>query len=192
MHQPPRPFGPPPGGRPPGGRPPQPPLPPETPSAGRRGPIAEELERRQALERKIREEVEAKRRERNRVLTRIGLYVGGGLAAVVALWLVFKPAHECRRTDERKRAFEALLALRDPATESRYLERFDEKTFRCADVDNPQGTLIANREESGEAILWFVPKGGRPQSVNLLADAWTPRLGAGPELSPAQLEKVTK
>ena len=178
-------------------RPPRPPL-GESASAseGRapRGPISQQLAAKAEIERKIREEMETKRRARIQVGRRIGLYNGGGLAVLIALWVVFKPAVECRRTDERKRAFDALLALKDPATGSVYLDRFEEKTFRCADHSSPEGTIIAVRESetADESMVWFVPKGGQPQSVNLLADAWTPRLGAGPELGEADLAKVTK
>ena len=181
----------------------QPPRPPlgESPSAssgeprrGPRGPISQQLATKAEFERKIKAEMEEKRRAQMKVVRRIGLYIGGGLAVLIALWIVFKPAVECRRSDERKRAFDALLALKDPATGSVYLERFEEKAFRCADHAAPEGTIIGVRESetSEESMVWFVPKGGQPQSVNLLADAWTPRLGAGPELGEADLAKVTK
>ena len=150
---------------------------------------------RKELEDRMHREVQAKRAELRKKLARIGLYVGGALFVVVGAWILFKPPVECKRGTERARAFAALRGIKDAQTNQPVLDRFEDGMFQCADVDSPAGTLIAVREnpDAGEeSMIWFVPKDGSPQSVNLLADAWTPRLGAAPNFTPETLAEVTK
>lgn len=146
---------------------------------------------RSAFMAEIRREVHEARRKR------MMKYGGGGAigAAVVfalILWWALKPDRKgCFANATRKVAYEAVRAEGDTATSNALTTRFSRKQFRCAEIADPRGTLVAVKED-GDPIIWYVNDDGKAFNVNLLSAAWTPRLATGPQLSDAQIAAVAK
>ena len=169
-------------------------LKPEKSSAGS---IDAMLKKRQAEDRLLAEEG-----ARSRALLKKKLIKYGGTAAVatavafgsLATWAWYKHSREgCGATDERKRAVQAVMAQGDSAAGTAVGQRFPErKQYRCAEMAEPRGVLVAVKEDTGDSIVWFVDATGTPLNVNLLAASWTPRLGAGPPVEATDIARVTQ
>ena len=167
------------------------------PEEGASGPIEAAIKKRQ-FEDRIKEEVEARKRaEMKRNIVKFGAPAAVATAVVFAAlagWAWYKQSREgCGATDDRRRAVQTIMQQGDSAAGTYIGSRFpDRKQFRCADMSDPKGVLIAVKEDTGDAIVWFVDPSGTPLNVNLLAQSWTPRLGAGPEVGAADVAKVTQ
>jgi len=146
---------------------------------------------RSAFMDEIRQEVHEGRRKR------MIKYGGGGaigaalIFALLIYWATRPDPKGCFANEARKVAFNAVTAEGDTATNSALSKRFDKKEFRCAEIAEPKGTLVAVKED-GDPIVWYVDDGGRAFNVNLLSAAWTPRLGTGPQVSDEQIAAVVK
>lgn len=118
----------------------------------------------------------------------------GALAVVAVLGigakLLYKGPTDCRRTAERQRAYRAVRTQRDNVAGEEIGRRFRGEPFRCADIVSPAGVLVSVKEETGDAIIWFVDGGGEAHNVNLLAKAWTPALTPAPTLPADALQRI--
>ena len=167
------------------------------PDEGSSGPIDAMIKRRQ-FEDKMKAEAEAIRRaEMRQKIIKYGVPGAIGTAvlfAALAGWAYYKQSREgCGATEERRRAVQTIMAQGDTAAGTLIGSRFpDRKQFRCAELAEPRGILIAVKEDTGDPVVWFVDQAGTPLNVNLLAASWTPRLGAGPEVAEPDLAKVTQ
>ncbi|HUR00854.1 MAG TPA: hypothetical protein VM166_15500 [Gemmatimonadaceae bacterium] len=162
-----------------------------TPKPGGAPQLDESSAERSAFMAEIRKEVHDARRKR------MLKYGGGGaigvalLFALIIYWAVKPDRKGCFANDARKVAFESVRAEGDTATRSALSSRFNRREFRCAEIAEPKGTLVAVKED-GDPIVWYVDDNGKAYNVNLLSAAWTPRLETGPKLSDDQIAAVVK
>ena len=160
------------------------------------GPIEAMIKRRQ-LEDKMRAEADAIRKaEMKKKIIKYGgpaAIATAVIFAALSTWAWYKQSREgCGATDDRRRAVKVVMQQGDSTTGligSRFPDR---KQFRCVELSDPKGILIAVKEDTGDPIVWFVDQAGTPLNVNLLAASWTPRLGAGPEVDSVTIAKVTQ
>ena len=115
-----------------------------------------------------------------------------GVAALTAMVVpfVYRGPNDCRRTPERARAYGAIRSQRDNVGGEEIGRRFRGEPFKCADLVSPSGVLVSVKEETGEAIIWFVDGAGEAHNVNLLAKAWTPALTPAPTLPADALQRI--
>lgn len=146
---------------------------------------------RSAFMNEIRREVHEARRKR------MIKYGGGGavaaavLFALVLYWALKPDRKGCFASKTRKVAFESVRAEGDTATSAALSTRFNRKEFRCAEIADPKGTLVAVKED-GDPIIWYVNDDGKAFNVNLLSAAWTPRLATGPNIGDEEIAAVVK
>ena len=167
------------------------------PEEGSSGPIEAAIKKRQ-FEDRIKEEVEA--RKKAELKRNIVKYGGRGAIATAVVfaalmgWVWYKQSREgCGATDDRRRAVKTIMEQGDADAGTLIGSRFpDRKQFRCSELSDPKGILIAVKEDTGDPIVWFVDQAGTPLNVNLLAASWTPKLGAGPEVAATEIAKVTQ
>lgn len=160
------------------------------------GPIDAMIKRRQ-FEDKMRAEADAIRRaEMKRRIIKYGGPAAIATAVIFAglsTWAWYKQSREgCGATDDRRRAVSVVMEQGDSGTGLIGARFPDRKQFRCAEMVEPRGILIAVKEDTGDPIVWFVDQAGTPLNVNLLAASWTPRLGAGPAVDSANIARVTQ
>jgi hypothetical protein len=122
------------------------------------------------------------------------MVVGGGALLVAALAaVVFYPSPTgCTNTPERKHALEAIVSSKDPVTGATLDGRFDPDDMACRDSSRPRGVVVSAREQSGEAVVWFIDASGAGHNVNLLAQAFTPAFTAASSLPPEAAQALTE
>lgn len=162
-----------------------------TPGDGGAPPPDESSAERSAFMAELRQEVHEDRKKRMIKLGGGGAIIAGLFFGVLVYWATKADPKGCFANDTRKAAYAAVTAEGDTATNSALSQRFSRKDFRCAEITDPKGTLVAVKED-GDPIVWYVDDNERAFNVNLLSAAWTPRLGTGPRISDEQIAAVVK
>lgn len=156
------------------------------------GPVQDESSvERGAFMAEIRAEVHEARRKRMIKYGGGGAIAAGLIFGVLVYWATRPDPKGCFANEARKVAYAAVKAEGDTATSNALTRRFGKEEFRCAELADPKGTLVAVKED-GDPIVWYVDDNGRAFNVNLLSAAWTPRLGTGPRISDEQIAAVVK
>lgn len=161
------------------------------PGAGGAPQPEESSAERSAFMDEIRQEVHGDRRKRMIKFGGGGAIVAGLFFGVLVYWATRADPKGCFANETRKVAYDAITAGNDSAANAGLSQRFERKDYRCAEIAEPKGTLVAVKED-GDPIVWFVDESGRAFNVNLLSAAWTPRLGTGPSISDEQIAAVVK
>jgi hypothetical protein len=161
------------------------------PGDGGAPPPDESSAERSAFMDEIRQEVHEAKRKRMIKYGGSGAIAAAVISILVIWWAVRPDPKGCFANETRKVAYNSVIAEGDTATKAALSSRFPKKEFRCAELSEPQGTLVAVKEE-GDPIVWYVDDKGRAYNVNLLSAAWTPRLGTGPRISDEQIAAVIK
>lgn len=124
--------------------------------------------------------------------SRIVVGAGALIVAAVGLMVLYPSPTGCTNTPERKRALQAIVSSKDPVTGATLDGRFDPDDMACRDSSRPRGVVVSAREQSGEAVVWFIDASGSGHNVNLLAQAFTPAFTAASSLPPEAAQALTE
>ncbi|GAC1656487.1 MAG: hypothetical protein NVS4B3_22260 [Gemmatimonadaceae bacterium] len=129
-------------------------------------------------------------------LKRAATTAGGALGALAIgalLWTLFyRGPTDCRKGSVRRAAIDKLLKQGDPISGLTVGSRYSATDFVCSDVPTPIGVLLSAHEGAGGVMIWFADERGDLRNVNLLAEAWTPRLDAAPVIPKEVLDRVER